>query len=413
MIRGLYGYDGPPRVVIGDHIVYEEDIGRPTYDLDPVPPERSLEVSISGGSMGGLFTGFGLQRAGHAVDIYEKTAPGEMRSRGAGIVMQPELLEFMERNALADREEVVLTVEGLQYLDHDGSVLEELDHPFYLTSWDTTYRSLRNSLPDDRYHMDRRVVGVEQRCDSVEVRFADGEPRTSDYHVVAEGYRSPTREQLLPEVDVEYAGYVAWRGIKPAREFPPDIRDRFDEKFVYYHGPDFQINGYPVPGPTGETGDDLRINLVWYSKASPREFDRILLDNTGRRREGSVPPGYVREEVLAEQIETARDSLPEVFARFFTAFDEPYVQGVYDIATTRMALDRVAIIGDAAFFIRPHMAAGTAFAAASGLSLAGAFAGADPDPELEAWEATQLQLGRHLVRRAKARGNRYMQLGQP
>ena len=46
------------------------------------------------------------------------------------------------------------------------------------------------------------------------------------------------------------------------------------------------------------------------------------------------------------------------------------MQVVYDIDVPRMALGRVCLIGDAAFAVRPHAAAGTAKAAADGWALA-------------------------------------------
>ena len=43
--------------------------------------------------------------------------------------------------------------------------------------------------------------------------------------------------------------------------------------------------------------------------------------------------------------------------------DEPILQPIYDLETPHMAFGRVAIMGDAAFVARPHVAAGVAKAA--------------------------------------------------
>ena len=50
-------------------------------------PSDSLSVTISGGSMGGPFTGIALDSAGHDVTIAERSA-GALRSRGGGILAQ-------------------------------------------------------------------------------------------------------------------------------------------------------------------------------------------------------------------------------------------------------------------------------------------------------------------------------------
>jgi len=46
------------------------------------------------------------------------------------------------------------------------------------------------------------------------------------------------------------------------------------------------------------------------------------------------------------------------------------VQCIYDLEVPRMVFGRTVILGDGAFFVRPHMAAGTSKAGADGLRLA-------------------------------------------
>ena len=51
---------------------------------------------------------------------------------------------------------------------------------------------------------------------------------------------------------------------------------------------------------------------------------------------------------------------------------QPFLQPIFDVETTRMAVGRVAIIGDAAFLARPHVAAGVTKAAEDAMALANA-----------------------------------------
>ena len=57
---------------------------------------KSLRVAINGGSIGGLCAGVALRGNGAQVDIYERIA-GSMETRGAGIVVQPELTNLLEQ----------------------------------------------------------------------------------------------------------------------------------------------------------------------------------------------------------------------------------------------------------------------------------------------------------------------------
>ena len=90
-----------------------------------------------------------------------------------------------------------------------------------------------------------------------------------------------------------------------------------------------------------------------------------------------------------------------------TGVAEPFVQVVYDIAVPRMAFGRVCLIGDAAFAVRPHAAAGTAKAAADGWALAAALtaAGGDVPAALARWERGQLALGQTLLARCRDIGD--------
>jgi 2,6-dihydroxypyridine 3-monooxygenase len=72
-----------------------------------------------------------------------------------------------------------------------------------------------------------------------------------------------------------------------------------------------------------------------------------------------------------------------------------------------MAFGRVCLIGDAAFAVRPHAAAGTAKAAADGWALADALtaAGGDIPAALAQWERGQLALGQALLARCREIGD--------
>jgi 2,6-dihydroxypyridine 3-monooxygenase len=73
----------------------------------------------------------------------------------------------------------------------------------------------------------------------------------------------------------------------------------------------------------------------------------------------------------------------------------------------RMAFGRTCLIGDAAFAVRPHAAAGTAKAAADGWALATelASAGGDVPAALATWERQQVALGRTLLARCRDIGD--------
>jgi 2,6-dihydroxypyridine 3-monooxygenase len=121
----------------------------------------------------------------------------------------------------------------------------------------------------------------------------------------------------------------------------------------------------------------------------------------------SLPPGAATDEAVAGLRVAARDRLAPPVAAVVTGAAEPFVQAVYDIAVPRMVFGRACLVGDAAFAVRPHAAAGTAKAAADGWALAAELAAAagDVPAALARWERTQLTLGRALLARCRDIGD--------
>lgn len=80
---------------------------------------------------------------------------------------------------------------------------------------------------------------------------------------------------------------------------------------------------------------------------------------------------------------------------------------VYDISIPRMRFGRVCLIGDAAFAVRPHAAAGTAKAAEDAWTLdRNLRSGLVLDDALDRWEVEQLALGNDLLDRTRRIGSR-------
>ena len=192
------------------------------------------KVVVVGGSLGGLFDAIALRSLGYEVDVYEKSS-GLMHDRGAGIVFQEEVAEFLTRYEVAPLKSVAIPVRTRRYLHADGSVAQEWAMPQAMTSWDALYRKLRAAFGDDRYHLGVRFAGFDAAGDRVTARFDAGQELTADLLVGADGPGSTVRRQLLPEVRSEYAGYVAWRGVLLERD-APDLATDFAGRLTFFQG---------------------------------------------------------------------------------------------------------------------------------------------------------------------------------
>ena len=367
-----------------------------------------MRAAVVGGSLGGLSAALLLRDLGVEVEVYERS-PVELVQRGAGIGFLPESARYLVERAGVDPDRISVATSHIRYLDRRGARVYDGRHAYRFSSWTTVYRELMARFPSSRYHLGHEMTGWTEGKDAVEVRLAGQPPRRVDLLVCADGVGSTARARLLPDVKPTYAGYVAWRGIVLESELDEATRAVFDDAISYHVHANSHILVYPIPGPDGSVARGERlVNFVWYRNYLPGgDLDDVLTDGAGQRRELSVPPGAVSGRHVAEMRAVAEARLPPPFARVVAAVAQPFVQAIYDIDVPRMAFGRVCLIGDAAFVVRPHAAAGTAKAAADAWALAEALAGAPDVPAaLAGWERSQVALGAQLLERTRRIGRR-------
>jgi 2,6-dihydroxypyridine 3-monooxygenase len=182
-----------------------------------------------------------------------------------------------------------------------------------------------------------------------------------------------------------------------------------DDAITYYVYANSHILVYPIPGPDGSVAPGHRLmNFVWYRNYQEGgDLDDLLTDDGGQRREISVPPGAASARHVAEMRAVAHARLPAPLACVVGSVSQPFLQVVYDIEVPRMAFGRLCLLGDAAFVVRPHAAAGTAKAAADAWALAAAVEGDHDVPSaLARWEPGQVALGAQLLDRTRRIGRR-------
>src|SRR6266581_4657299 len=314
---------------------------------------------VIGGSLGGWCAGGCLRAAGWGVSIFERS-PGLMDDLGAGIVLQSEVLNLLEGLKLATRAEISVESRERQYLNKDGSVASSGDSHQFMTSWGALFNSLRRGFPDEDFHSGFKLVNFTAEEKQVMARFENGRQETGNLLVGGDGTWSAVRQQLLPKIAPEYAGYVAWRGVVAENALSAALRESFLDKFTFYHMP--------------------------------------LSDRTGRKRRTSVPPGMVCPEHWQKQMDIARAFLPPQLRELLEATEEPFAQPIRDLAVPQMVFDRTVLVGEAAFVLRPHTAAAAAKAAADGMALAEALREGDDNlaENLRRFETPQMQMGLRL-----------------
>ena len=360
---------------------------------------------VIGGSMSGLLSGLLLRRAGWTVDIFERVE-SELSGRGAGIVAQAELIERLRGLGLETRD-LGVRITTRKILDAQGRFTFEYRCPQVLTAWERLYRLLRDAFPVERYHRSRGLSGFTQSAEKVTAHFSNGESIDADVLVGGDGLRSTVRQQAAPDVTPLYAGYSAWRALIAESAFPPDVHRDLFEYMTFTLPPGEQFLGYPVAGPDNDLRPGhRRYNVVWYRPADEKtKLQWLLTDESGHTHSISIPPPLIRREVIAEMRADAERLLGPQFRQVARLMHEPILQPIYDLESPHMAFGRVAIVGDAAFVARPHVASGVSKAGDDAAALTSALqAERDVEAALKRFEGARLKENFRIIERARHLG---------
>ena len=364
-------------------------------------------VAVVGGSLGGLTTALLLRDAGCRVHVYERS-PIPLEARGAGIAVLAQTLRYAVERLAVPPEQISTETGWVRFLHSDGSIAHTEPRSYRFSAWNTIYRVLRNALADECYQQGWELTSFTSADRHVRLDFTNGEVRDADLLVCADGIGSASRQRMFPEAAPSYAGYVGWRGTVPEADLSPATYEALHDALTYQVLPHSHILVYPIPGPDGNLEPGRRLlNMVWYRNVPEPDLPAFLTDRHGVRRTVSLPPNHPRQEQIDEMREVAAQLLAPPIAEVVTSVPEPFVQAVYDVAVTGMASGRACLVGDAAFGVRPHAAAGTAKAAEDGWVLAEELVRADGDVDVAVprWERRQLALGASLLARTRAIGD--------
>jgi 2-polyprenyl-6-methoxyphenol hydroxylase-like FAD-dependent oxidoreductase len=371
-----------------------------------VPDAEGRPVAIIiGASITGLFTALLLRQAGWATEIFERSAV-ELKGRGAGIVTHPELIDILEESGI-ETANLGVTVEERITLDEDARVVGRLRLPQVVTSWDRLHQLVRAPVQDPQHHLGHTLAHVEQDESGATAYFTNGRSARGDILVAADGFRSAVRAQFAPEVIPIYAGYVIWRGLAEELMLSLEARTKIFDRFTFFVAPGHEVIAYPIAGADNALQPgQRRYNWAWYRVTAPELLREMMTDEDGKSHDASIPPQLIRQAVVTNMREAARDLLPEPLFDTLRVIPRPFFTPIYDHCSTRMVFGRVVLVGDAAFLARPHVGVGVTKGAGDARALARAVSNDNGNlrANLLRFEPDRLAFGMRAVTRGRQLG---------
>lgn len=364
---------------------------------------------IIGGSLAGLFAANLLRRIGWDIVVCERSSH-DLASRGAAIGCHDALLDILRRIGVDLDTSLRIETHANICLDQAGRITHRIPiaPPRMATAWGQIYRPLKHNLPPECYRPGLQLVRVEPEPAGVAALFCDGTRIEADLLIAADGTQSTVRRQFLPDAKPRYAGYVGWRFVVPERDLAPEFRNAIAPDFSFVLAAGQMLHGFLIPGRDDEAAAGQRAYcVVWYRRADAEtDLPRLLSDKNGRAYGASISPSCIRPEVIEEARRAAWASLPAEFARIVARAKQPLLQAIVDLESPRLAFDRVALIGDAAFTARPHVAAGVLKAALDAECLANSLDAhrGDADLALRRYDSARRRAGQAIVARGRYLG---------
>jgi salicylate hydroxylase len=324
---------------------------------EKIRPIKRLRAAIVGGGIGGLSAACALRQRGIDVTVFEQAdALGEI---GAGLSLFPNALRQLERMGLGPALAKVgaRIGEGSQYCRADGTRVGSL-MTTDSSGWNGMYgmhradllNVLAASLPGEAIRTGHRCIGFEQSVDAARLKFANGETAEADVVIAADGIHSALQKYVVEPKPPEYSGVRSYRGLIASEKLPGWQKEI--QQVWMGDGKHFIV--YPVRG--GEL-----LNYV----------------------------GYVPSEDAKTESWSAvgdRDELASSFANFdskvirlLEKVESCFWWGLYD---RRPLLSwthgRLALLGDAAHAMLPHLGQGACQAIEDGVALSVLIEGHEP-----------------------------------
>ncbi|WP_313514176.1 FAD-dependent monooxygenase [Sphingobacterium sp.] len=177
------------------------------------------EFAIIGAGVAGLTAAIALQNLNREFTLFEQAK--EIKGIGAGFGLAANAMQALEYIGIREEvEKIGYYLDSFAILDQKGNILvnpntSKLSDKYAQKNF-AIHRAdlhlyLLSKVNQDHIALGKRARQITQKEDYVEIQFEDGSSHRSKFLIIADGVKSPLRQQLVPTSKPRYAGYSCWR----------------------------------------------------------------------------------------------------------------------------------------------------------------------------------------------------------
>jgi len=292
------------------------------------------EFAIVGGGVAGLTAGIALEQLSRDFCLFEQTK--EVEGIGAGFGLAANAMRALEILGLRHEvEKIGYYLGSFAILDQRGNILvnpntstlsDKYQQQNFAIHRADLHLYLLSKLQAQRLQLGKQAIELVQKSNSILLSFADGSKHECKYLIIADGVKSPLRQQLVPTSSPRYAGYSCWRATIDNSEIQLSL-------------------GTETWGKDGRFGMTPLVNnrIYWYACINgPRNH-----------------PAFSKYRVadLQKQFADYHDPIPTLLAN--TRDEDLIWSDIIDIAPLKnLAYGNILLIGDAGHATTPNMGQG-------------------------------------------------------
>lgn len=292
-----------------------------------------MRIVIAGTGIVGLTAGIALQTLGAEVLLCEQ-AP-EIRAAGASIGLWENALNVFDQFGAGQQVRAIGTTVETWFFDAAGHRFRAPEFAVEDYSFELIPRPMLNEILADaagrrNIRLNAKVTGFKEDADGVTVELADGTSERADLLIGADGVYSAVRNQLVPGFPAQkHAGHHVWRAMMPSGNEPKEgtvltvghKRTRGGFTRTYGGQVTWMVNQFDSPEPTGSKKEEALKRAANMNDNGWGEPLMRLIESTPE------------DQILHSQI-------------------------MFVPTLPRWTSSRVALMGDAAHGLSPHISAG-------------------------------------------------------